>query len=259
MTDKNTGGRLYALPQELVDEIYRNVFFEKYVLHYPAYTRPIETPIEELAILRVSKAISTDAMMAFYSTSTFRYAINMNLLTTQLLQARNATEKMRKVQFDISAYHPQLSLLDLRCEMSCFKYENVANSEIYRGVLDQFGGTDIIRDTMTFKIEILDHHFATFLRTPFFQTLKGFQGFKTITIEVRSRSRYFRRRVDPFILAKARQYCCESAMQDIQRQLGADLGPSVSRHVETDDIFYAGDVIFHPQQYMAQRNRVKKT
>jgi hypothetical protein len=256
MTEVKPGGRLYALPQELVEEIYRNVFFEKYVLHYPAYTRPMETPIEELAILRASKTISTDAMMAFYSKSTFRYAINMNSSTTQLLQARKATEKMKKVQFDVSAYHPRLSLADFGYEMSCFKYENVANSEIYRGVLDQFGGTHIIRDTMTFKIEIMDYNIATFLETPVFQTLKGFQGFKIITIEVRSR--YFWALMDAFILEKARQYC-ENAMQDIQRQLEAELGPSVNRDVETDDTFYAGDLIFHPQDYMEQRNRVKKT
>ena len=107
---------------------------------------------------------------------------------------------------------------------------NIMNP-LCEATVDHFAGTEIIRDSIriTFRTDFdeLEHGFPVFMKTRFFQTFKGFNGFRKVTFVV-----YLVHDIN-----NPRNSTPEKEVEQMRMDLEPHLGPSVTRSVTRDPPF----------------------
>ncbi len=122
--------------------------------------------------------------------------------------------------------------------------------------VDHFAGTEIIRDSfrITFHtcFDELDHELPDLMKTRFFQTVKGFNGFRKVTFVV-----YLVHDIN-----NPRNSTPEKELEEMRNNLEPHLGPSVTRSVTLDPpekYQFVGETIleleFTPQRFHVESLR----
>ncbi|CAD6568558.1 MAG: hypothetical protein ASARMPRED_001860 [Alectoria sarmentosa] len=172
------GGSFLQLPREIRDEIYSHYFSKIYRVYYDPED-PDEHILADLAILQVSKAISSEAKQYLFSNAastatTFKYVIDSDPHNTfSTLPTKEVTDRMRNLEFQVRSYGHPIDDLD-----PVFDLDPIC--------VDRFAGTEVIRDNfhITFQIgfTIYDDVLGSLMETRFSQTLKELKGFQKLTV-----------------------------------------------------------------------------
>ncbi|CAF9909878.1 MAG: hypothetical protein ALECFALPRED_006098 [Alectoria fallacina] len=192
MSAIRSGGALLQLPREIRDEIYSHYFSKIYLVCWSYYDPQNSDSVDyesqnhdghilaDLAILQVSKVISSDAKQYLFSNAAstataFKYVIDFHPWKTfSIPPTKEATDRMRNIEFQVRSYglhniHPVLHL-DPIC-------------------VDRFAGTEVIRDNfyITFQIDfaLRENLLRVFMETRFFLTLKELKGFQKLTVALK--------------------------------------------------------------------------
>lgn len=254
------GGTLLQLPHEIRDEIYSHYFSNCLVLKpYYHHNKHDEHILHNLAILRTSKAMSSDAKQFLYSkaaskAATFKYYFDFDLgATFSTPPTKEATECMKKVEF-VVFINPDCLYKSLEPDVS----DSVTPSPVSgmnpmcEATVDHFAGTAVMRDgfRITFQIDpaTFEKCFSVFMKTRFFRTLKGFTGFQKLTVVLNN---WFECgcSLDGLVL-KANKGATE-----VQMELGPYLGSSIikrSGYQLVDDHCFAIftlELEFQPRQF----------
>lgn len=176
--DQRNGGALFTIPREIRDEIYR-LLVKRHYIAFPAGKGPRDckciicrsnTEKPDLAILRVSRAISDEAQEMIYSESLFEY-LNLDYHNAPSSKPpAQLVNRMRKVLVSIGG-------LQLKTRYS-------VPLGIYEGTFDSLSGYRVVRDSC--HIQFLIHrpndiHLVTRHILPRLATLTGF---RTILLKV---------------------------------------------------------------------------
>lgn len=146
ITNPNNGGDLFKLPPEVRDEIYRYLVKRTYII-----TQPLEwctdSEFIETAILRVSKAISTEAIRVMYGESVFKSYLRLYRggykVGSHMQQPKEVSDRMMNLEYCIS-YHSTYS-------------RNYAYFESYMQLtIERFTGTDVTRKHMEVRLYLRD-------------------------------------------------------------------------------------------------------
>ena len=202
MSANKSYGALFRLPREIRDEIYSHYFDKIYVVFwsyykYTSYQRSVQKDysgkLADLAILRISQSISSDATNILYSkaaskATTFKYDFRLNPRWIHSLPpTKQATDRMTNVEFEVLLdYEFQELHTDQEGDSGAFKMEPLCEATV-----DRFVGTSVLRDSfrITFRLKEgnkgmaqVDASFGHLTRTRFFQTLKIFNGFRKLHV-----------------------------------------------------------------------------
>ena len=227
----------------------------------------------DLALLRTCKSIHSDAKNFLYSkarskATTFKYIIeHVSAAMYQAPPPREATDRMMNVEFELPVYHRSLSLLlDDLAQIRDPKKHNVRpdlNSRMQascEATMNRFAGASIIRNsfriTLDVRFTIYNHSIGCLIGSPFFQALKGFVGFQTLTVVLQS----------SVLLEYARDSEARYTVRKIQKALKSHLGPSVERVVNntTEDGYEATttfhvEIDFEPRKFHVEKLRADAT
>lgn len=183
------GGSFLQLPREIRDEIYSHYFSKIYRVYW-TYSGSVDSDSvdsdsqdhdelipADLAILQVSKVISSDAKQYLFSNAasratTFKYVMDFHPHNTfSTPPTKEDTDRMRNLEFQVRLY----GLISLH---------TVFDQDPIR--VDHFAGTEVIRDSfyITFQLDfaIRDDILRSFMETRIFLTLKGLKGFQKLTV-----------------------------------------------------------------------------
>ena len=184
------GGTIFRLPREIRDEIYSYCFSKAYTVFWSNFPPHGYDPhISDLAILRASKAISSEAKHSLFSKSAsksviFKFDISVCYHEDLFTPSQEAIDRMTNVEFAVSF---SLSLIILLKAEENLEDEWLNHMEsICKPTLDRFSGTAVIRDNfrITFDISCIEYAdtFRVLMKTPFVQTLKEFTGFQKLNV-----------------------------------------------------------------------------
>ena len=205
-------GDLSFFSRELRDEIYRHVFSKTYKAFYsssivkPAYydksddhsLSRIERDREErtgsdLSILRLQKAINTEAMSLLYSEATFRFHHNVRPdYYLQSPQSGVADIAKRMTHIAISCDVGRALEIDSMVG-SIPAWSSLGYRMALAGPLQFFQGVFITRESILVDLRLHEWSInaANLTVSPFFEALKQLTGFKTVTLRLTSMSDYY--------------------------------------------------------------------
>lgn len=172
--DPKNGGALFTLPREIRDGIYRLPVKRRYTV----FGRDSMVAKPDLAILRVSRAISCEALETFYSESTLRYSICLNDTTEVVKPPAQPVNHMKNVRMLIRGLEPNSARA-----IDQLRYLHHA-TKICAATIGSFTGTQILRDHCCIQIVGFHPDMIYSLETHFLPTLAAFTGFRTLLIEV---------------------------------------------------------------------------
>ncbi|CAF9929898.1 hypothetical protein IMSHALPRED_008030 [Imshaugia aleurites] len=173
--DPKNGGALFTLPRELRDEVYRLLVKRRYtVFGDPSHQEP------DLAILRVSRAISCEAQKIFHSESILQYQINLQDYDTvkAVKSSAQPINHMKKVKMLISGLEPKQARPFHR-----LRYLKHA-TKICAATINNFMGGQISRDNCYIQFPDFNPDMIGSLKTHILPTLAAFTGFRTLLIVV---------------------------------------------------------------------------
>ena len=243
MNASDSGGGLLQLPRELRDEIYSHLFNKKYLAFW---TYDDERPFgkfvaADLAILRISKAISSDAKHFLFSrtaskATTFKYHINLNAPMDTVPPIKEATDRMMNVIFVVE------------CDLKAFVHNHRIDVQFHldshmrslsEGTIDRFIGTAITRDSFWMHINVQSFDWpGHFLDHRFLQTLKRVTGFRNLTVRLQ---------LGNVSVSEFVYWAAQTAIEILSIDLESHLGPCV---VKKSRFHY--DLEFHPLKFYVE-------
>lgn len=250
MSTTRSGSTLLQLPQEIRDEIYSHYFNKRYLVFW-CYCDPDVIPAD-LAILRTSHAISSEAMKSLFfgapsKAITFLYDFEFDPdAEMSTPPTKEATNRMMNVEFKV-LIEPELmthhAVVGNYADETLYPASNM--DPICEATIDHFTGISVIRDRFRIKFKIFGHkfydHFLEFMKTRFFQTLKKMQGFRKLTLVLEM--------VDLF----EEDLSIEDQQEDIGEvpaELESCLGPCVSEsfthYLWLNNLHLVYELEFHP-------------
>ena len=248
MSASESGSALLQLPRELRDEIYSHYFDETYLAFW---TYDDDSPFDkfaaaDLAILRVSKAVSSDAKHILFSraaskATTFKYYINLNAPMDTTPPIKEATDRMMNVVFvlevDVTSFVHH-SWIGVR-----FHLESHIRSAS-EATIDRFTGTAITRDNFWMHVNVLSVDWpGYFLSHRFFQALEKVTGFRNLTVRLQ---------LGTVGMGGYVRWEAQTAVDDLSVNLEPHLGPCL---VKKSGVHY--DLEFHPLKFHVENLRAK--
>lgn len=194
MSATKLGGALFQLPQEVRDEIYSHYFNKKYLVYWcNCDPEDCDVILADLAILRTSNAISSEAMNSLFfgapsKATRFIYDIDFDPVAEMSTPpTKEATNRMMNVEFKVSI---EPEIMAYRAIVGGYADETLypasSMDPICEATIDHFTGVSVVRDRFQLSFDVLGHnfyeHFLIFMKTRFFQTLKRMQGFRKLTL-----------------------------------------------------------------------------
>ena len=188
------GGTLFQLPQEVRDEIYRHYFNKEYRVFWCYYNiEDCNIILADLAILRTSKTISSDATNSLFSRAAskaimFTYDFDLDPIAKMSTPpTKEATERMMNVVFKVSI---ERELRAYRTIVGRYADETLSPASsmgpIYEATINHFTGISVVRDRLRIRLYAQGYRyyeaFLKFMKTRFFQTLKRMQGFRKLNL-----------------------------------------------------------------------------
>ena len=252
------GGALFQLPRETRDEIYRHCLSKSYLVFrnfcessYWGKRKPAD-----FGILRSSKAISTEVQASLFcraASTSFLYSIEFDhryMQTVAFPHIKEATERMMNVGFSVFLSPAYLMTVVNKGSW----YPDASMRPICEATVDHFIGTTVIRDTCWIELYVCgpNPQFRSFMKTRFFQTLKRFNGFKTMTVMV---NMGYSSRVGLDVSAWS-----QMRSKELQMELESHLGPSVVKPPTGTEFFSVPIILelkFHPVNHHVQNFRAE--
>ncbi len=263
MSTIKTGGALLQLPQEVRDEIYSHYFNKEYFVFW-CYSEleDSKVTIADLAILRTSNAISSDAMNSLFSRAaskaiTFIYDFKFNpIAELSTPPTKEATKRMMNVEFKVSI---EPEFIAYRAIAGGFAngtlYLTSRMDPICEASIDHFTGISIVRDQFRIRVQVLGfgyfEHFLGFMKTRFFQTLKNMQGFRKLTL-VLEMVNLFR---DGISIEKQQDIGMVAA--ELEPYLGPYVAKSLTHERWEKWLHLVYELEFHPQEFQIESLRAK--
>ena len=243
-------GTLSKLPREIRDKIYRYLVKDHY--RSKAHDWIFEPPdYPHSAVLRLSKAISHEAITLMYSESTFIYFINYSsggVYPHQTLES--VAQRLMKIDLHLFDLIEPCSLFDLIEPCSALFYDAAyqKNKEnICEAIIAQFTGTKITRTSMHITLHSVKSltSLIGMLKTPFCPALGEFKGFRTLEVELCCRLTD-----DEISDAERTGYEVTRTMEAFKERLSPALGPATYRSNGVSGGFHCiGQLTFHPHQF----------
>ena len=254
MSTRKTGGALFQLPQEVRDEIYSHYFNKEYFVFW-CYSELEDSKITiaDLAILRISNAISSDAMNSLFSRAaskaiTFIYDFKFNpnpIAELSTPPIKEATKRMMNVEFKVSIEPEFLAYGTIAGGFANETlYLTSSMDPICEATIDHFTGISVVRDRFRIGFQVLGYeyyeHFLGFMKTRFFQTLKKMQGFRKLNLVLEMMNLF----KDDISIEEQQDIGAVTA------ELEPYLGPCVAKilwHARCEDLLHlVYDLEFHP-------------
>lgn len=234
-------GTLIKLPREIRDKIYRYLVKDHYrskhhdwIFESPNHPHP--------AVLRLSRALSHEAISLMYSESTFIYFINYSSGGAYPHQTPESVAK-RLMKIDLHLF----GLIDPRSA----PFEEAAYLEnknnICETIIGQFTGTIITRTSMhiTFHSVKSLASLISVLKTPLCRALEEFKGFRTLEVELCCRLTD-----DEISDAERTGYEVTRTLESFEERLSPALGPATYRSNGVSGGFHCiGQLAFHPHRF----------
>lgn len=284
----NPYGDLSIFPREIRDEIYRLVLPQTYIAYYSSsIVRPVcyDTPNgfsqrwtgSDLSIIRLSKAISDEAMSVMYLKGTFRFHSGVGSAYPEAVAQRpNADMKNRMTNVDVfynTEFDPEIDLvtgftmgfrtLDCYCSAKA-------------GPLEFFQGDTISRKSILLELGLYEHssYAARMTKSPLFRALKKLTGFETVTLKLYAVAPYYCPPKGTTQTTEQEWYDAgeseklyagfEDLLSAMRKELEPTLGSSsaiselISRH---DNLESCGErqIIFHPRDHQTAISKEKDT
>ena len=245
--DPKNGGALFTLPRELRDEVYRLLVKRRYTVFGDPSPKDTMVAKPDLAVLRVSRAISCEAHEIFYSESILRYQINLQDYDTikAVTPPAQPVNHMKKVKMMISGLEPLKATAIDR-----LRYNRHAN-DICAATLQNFTGAQIFRDNCQIQFLGFNPDMIGSLKTHILPTLAAFTGFRTLLIEVYLEDDLkadLREEVKVFgetgVAGKIMKRF-KSAIQVMQKAMEPTLGPAKRYYYA-----FSYDLEFHPSEHV---------
>lgn len=223
---------LLQLPRELRDKIYTHCLSRSYVVFWYFYDRDLENhDLADLSILRTSKVINTDAKQSMFSraasqATTFVFDFGFDsAMTFTTPPSKDDTNSMMNVKFIV-----RLDSAGMQARAEDYYYhESEAHcppfsmKSICEATVDRFAGKMVIRDSIHIQFLLVTGDIRVELdkvmRTPFFQALKSFNGFRTLVVELNWL----------FFSNPNGSADTQKEVRALQTELGPSLGHSVNR------------------------------
>lgn len=176
--DQRNGGALFTIPREIRDEIYRMPVKRHYIA-FPAVNSPrnckciicrSNTEKPDLAILRVSRAISDEAQEMIYSESLFEYQNRDYYNAPSSKPPAQLVNRMRKVLVSIGGLR--------------LKNRYSVSLGIYEGTIDSLSGDRVVRHSCHIQFLIHRPNDIDLVTRHLLPRLAMLTGFRTILVQV---------------------------------------------------------------------------
>ena len=245
--DPNHGGALFTIPPEVRDEIYRLVVRKRYTVYITRPKSEVFLPSrDDLAILKVSKAINHEASDILYAESVFRLSMNFSSDEVSSVPAHLANRMTNvELNFQDLAYFPRL--------FSSPRFHKNVNA-ICHAANASFASNDIKRNLLHIRFFGCCPDMMAILSSDFSKTLNAFIGFRTVVIEVVS--------VCARYLVRVRLMGIEKSFGDLQKETTIAMGQQIlailTPTLGPAETAVHGDVscfVLHPQDYVASSAR----
>lgn len=272
MSTIKPGGALVQLPRELRDKVYGHCLNKSYVVFWCYYGRRDFThPIVDLAIFRVSKAISSEAKQVIFSraaseatTFVFNIAFYLNM-SFSTPPNKDATDAMMNIKFSIDLNSEDMQVRAEQRDQSETILPIFSMKSICEATVDRFAGTTVIRDNFRIRLyprgRKTGEELEVFMRSHFFQTVKRFNGFRKAVAELKWR---FLREKD--VNSETQKEARTVQIRALQMELEPSLGPSDMESVVDHNDPLGGDHVnltlkleFHPLKFHVEKLRAEAT
>lgn len=187
--DSKHGGALFTLPREIRDVIYRFLVKGRYLVfrhleseHRVSFIEGESIDNPDLIIFRISKAISHEAQQIHYSESIFQYEVPF-YTKTKLQSTKEAVSRMQKIDLDIYGLKDAVSTYYYNPSGE-FYIPPIHMPIVCGTILDDFTGTEILRDTLHITLHKSSPEVISPLRSYVLPRLCALNAFRTIVLEV---------------------------------------------------------------------------
>lgn len=254
------GSALLQLPRELKDQIYGDCLNKSYLVFWCYYSSPGDNgkrTMADLAILRTSKAISSDAKQFMFSkaasqATTFIFDVGFDStrkFTTP--PTKEATDGMMKVRFNVKFDAAGMQIRVKEQDDPEEPWPTFSMDSICEATVDRFAGTMVIRESFHIKLSYYGidvcKDLGEFMRTPFIQTLKRFNGFRKVVVELRWA-----------IYQEADEDVdTEKVARALQMEMEPSLGYSAMKRVLEPGFWVTNELEFYPLIFHAKNLRAE--
>ena len=232
------GGKLFDLPRELRDEIYRYTVTREYDFPNRGHT------ITRCGILFVSKRIRDEALELLYSEGTFRIDLRFHEEEAKWLSSRGVPQRIMNIELDVN---PQQHTSRSHME---------SKREIWKETLRCISRTNTIRKTLRIRCRLCSSNLSNPMPEWMYLGLASMTRFRTVIVEL-PRDLYFKSENYPRVKSEQMFEDLEHKMEAIEEYLRPALGPAALQprygrgyHWQTRTL------TFHPQKHLSKNTLV---
>ena len=223
------GGKLFDLPRELRDAIYRYIVKGTYFIGHGS---------ADFGVLFVSKAISDEALAVLYSESTFRILLQFTEEKAKWSSPRRVSQRMMNIELDVTAH------VDVPLN---------SKKSVWKETLRCINRTNTVRRTLRIKCRPCSSDITNPMPEWMYRDLQPLTRFRTVIVEL-PRDLYFRSENYP----RANIFEeLENRMEAIAKDLGHAFGPAtVTPRYGSGYRWQTRTLTFHPQEHLPKNSRV---
>ena len=239
------GGKLFDLPLELRDEIYRYIVKGTYVDPRWESSEPnriIGHGSGNFGVLFVSKAICEEALAVLYSESTFRILLQFTKEEAKWLSSRRISQRMMNVELDVTP-QDDMPLNNKR--------------KIWKEAIRCINRPNTIRNTLRIRCRPCSSDISDPMPEWMCHGLQSLTRFRTVIMEL-PRDLYFKSEIYPRVKDEHIFEELENRMEAIEKYLRHAFGPAtVKPPYGCGYRWQTRTLTFHPQVHLSKNSRAE--